>query len=193
MLSAMKTMTSRQSWAIFCLSKRDVRKAVIGMEKASELIDALKAGGERFKLAIDFLDTTEGVQKKGDAAPKQDWQAIFDEAHKAGMLAGQGFNPEPMIVEGRSNPLDDKAPVCEQYFVPDGVCGFAWVVVRPGNCSFAVWARKNGLAKSHYYGGVSFWVSSFGQSMQRKEAYAQAFADVLNKYGIKASAQSRMD
>lgn len=46
-----------------------------------------------------------------------------------------------------------------------------------------------------YYGGVSIWVGGFGQSVQRKEAYANAFAEVLNERveGVRAYAGSRMD
>ena len=41
--------------------------------------------------------------------------------------------------------------------------------------------------------GLSVWVSEGGQSMERKEAYARAYADVLRAAGIEAYAGSRMD
>ena len=37
------------------------------------------------------------------------------------------------------------------------------------------------------------WWQEFGQSVEQKEAYADAYADVLQKYGIKAYAGSRLD
>ena len=125
---------------------------------------------------------------------QKDYQILYNDARLAGLEAGQKACPTPMIVGQPTtlfgNEIDYSKPT---YHVASGVCGFAWVVVRPGNCSFAVWARKAGLAKKDYYGGVSFWVSDFGQSMERKEAYAHAFANRLSVAGIKAYAQSRMD
>ena len=50
-----------------------------------------------------------------------------------------------------------------------------------------------GLASKAYPTGLHFWVGLFNQSMTRKEAYASAFAKVLNEAGIQAYADSRMD
>ena len=78
--------------------------------------------------------------------------------------------------------------------VMDGMCGFAWVNVKPGNSRFAKWLRDNGLArKDGYYGGVTVWVSQFGQSSTRKIAYAGAFAAVLREAGYNACARGRLD
>lgn len=73
-------------------------------------------------------------------------------------------------------------------------CGFAWIKVRPANSPFANWLKKNGHVRGvAYHGGVDIWVHEFGQSMQRKEAFAHAFAEVIYNAGIKAYAQSRID
>jgi hypothetical protein len=186
-------MTAKQSWAIFCLAKIDMRKCDVEMEQASKYIAFLKKGGVQFDAAVLELLTIPGAVKTGTAKPKQDWAAVYAEAHVAGLAAGKAAIPEPMVVVGHANPLDDSSPVTERHFVSEGVCGFAWVVIHPGNCSFAVWARKQDLARAHYGGGVSVWVGEFNQSMTRKEAYAHAFAEVLNKHGVKAYAGSRMD
>ena len=37
------------------------------------------------------------------------------------------------------------------------------------------------------------WIGDYGQSMQRKEAYAYTFASVLQKHGIECHGMSRMD
>jgi hypothetical protein len=85
-----------------------------------------------------------------------------------------------MVVTQHENPLDDGSPVKQQWHVPQGVCGFAWISVRPGNCGFAHWLKKQGLSKGRAYGGgVQIWVSQYGQSYELKMAYAQAAADVL--------------
>ncbi len=99
-----------------------------------------------------------------------------------------------MHVVQRANPFDDSSPVVHRYApVMDGVCGFAWVTIRPGTSSFARWVSKTGRGRKGYYGGIQIWVSGFGQSMTRKEAYADAFAAVLREAGVSASAGSRMD
>jgi hypothetical protein len=127
-------------------------------------------------------------------------KAIYDEAHAAGMAAGNRCTPTPMVVSEHANPWDDSSPVVKQYApVMGGVCGFAWVNVRPGTCSFARWAKKQDLGYTDsYYGGYTIYVHGtefpgFEQSMEIKEAYAGAFAAVLRKHGIQASARSRMD
>lgn len=124
---------------------------------------------------------------------QNNFRHLYMAAYEAGMAAGEACNPMPMVVEQRANMLDDNAPVVRRDYVADGVCGFAWVVVRPGNSAFARWLKENSLARPHYAGGVSIWVTTFGQSMQRKEAYARAFAKVLQDNDIKANAESRMD
>lgn len=121
------------------------------------------------------------------------FSAIYSEADAAGRKAAEAVVPVPMYVVQRADPLNDNSPVVKAYPpVMDGVCGFAWVTVRPGNSGFAKYLKAKGAHKG-YYGGVELWVSGYNQSMTRKEAYAYAFADVCQKYGIKAYAGSRMD
>ena len=47
--------------------------------------------------------------------------------------------------------------------------------------------------KDNYQGGLIVWVTVGNQSMQKKEAYAQAMAKVLQEGGINAYADSRLD
>jgi len=122
-----------------------------------------------------------------------DFQKIYDDAHKAGMKAGEDCIPTPMTVVQHANMADDKSAVVKQWHIPQGVCGFAWIKIRPANCSFAKWIKKNNLGRNGYDGGIDIWVHEFGQSMEMKEAYANAFAVVLEFYGIKAFSGSRMD
>lgn len=140
--------------------------------------------------------STTKVQPSKDAIN----QAIYDEAHAAGMAAAKKCVPTPMIVTEHENAWDDSSPVVKQYApIMGGVCGFAWVNVRPGVCSFARWASKRDLGYADsYYGGYTIYVHGtdfpgFEQSMEIKEAYAGAFAAVLRSHGINASARSRMD
>lgn len=114
---------------------------------------------------------------------------IYRAASAAGRAAGQAHSPTPMgvyPVDLRGNRLGPTE------VVEDGVCGFAWVKIA-GNTSFGRWAKKEGIARSAYGGGLQIWISDYGQSMERKEAHARAMAKVLNNNGVKAYAQSRMD
>ena len=80
-----------------------------------------------------------------------------------------------------------------------GACGFAWVVVKPGNSKLAKILVKEYGARKHYAGGVSVWApgASYTQNMDLKEVAAWSFAETLrSKLGLdyeKCHAGSRMD
>ena len=120
-------------------------------------------------------------------------KAMFDKARAAGLAAGESAVPTPMVVSQHADAFDDKSPVKQSWFVPDGVCGFAWVTLRPGTSPAARFAKKFLGARRGFHGGMELWVSEFGQSMARKEAFADAFAKVLKDHGVTAFAGSRMD
>jgi hypothetical protein len=132
-------------------------------------------------------------QAIGPVEKKLTHEQLFNLAHAAGMAAAERFDPTPMIVQQHAIPLNDRSPVVQQWVVNDGVCGFAWVVVKPGTCSFARWLAKEKGCKKAYHGGMSIWVHQFNQSMERKEQYAHAFAKVLRDHGVNAHPESRMD
>lgn len=76
-----------------------------------------------------------------------------------------------------------------------GYCGFAWVTVREKGSTKLGRALKSMGFRKEYGGGLSLWNpgGSFTQSMDIKEAGAQAYADVLRQYGIDAYMSSRAD
>jgi hypothetical protein len=114
----------------------------------------------------------------------QAFQEIVEKAYWAGIEAGKNAMPVPMHVIENGIPIDR---------IDDGACGFAWVTVRPANSSFAIWAKKQGLMRPMYGGGVTYWVGVFGQSVDRKAAFAGAYAKVLRENGIQATAGDRLD
>lgn len=120
-----------------------------------------------------------------------DFAKIVEEAEIAGREAGCKCRPHPMVVftpDGKGN-IDYTKPV---YHVDDGACGFAWVNFK-GNTKFGKWMKAAGKARSAYPTGLCVWVSEFGQSVERKEAYAAAYAKVLKSYGIDCYSASRLD
>lgn len=130
---------------------------------------------------------------------------IYEDAVKAGEEALSRCKPQPMVVCQHSNMVDDSSPVEQSWFVEGGVCGFAWITVgcKSGKArQFINALKKAGYAgddvglpfgKDSYYGGYKYWVGYGGQSMERKIAFANAFAKVLEKNGIECCVDSRMD
>ena len=117
---------------------------------------------------------------------------ILTEAYEAGAQAANAIRPRPMVVTQVG--LDDKPlPGTEPEIVWDGLCGFAWVVIKPARGPFVNYLKKRGIGDKHYAGGWNIWISEYNQSYERKEAHASAMAEVFRKYGITAYAGARLD
>jgi hypothetical protein len=130
------------------------------------------------------------------ALSPNDFKRVISDAHKAGMAAVESLHVTPMVVEEHAHPLDDNSPVVQSYFVEEGVCGFAWVRFRPANSTFAKWLHNNYPDETYvdsYAGGLCYSIHDFRQSLQRKSAYAGAFARSLSAAGINCHAESRID
>ena len=124
-----------------------------------------------------------------------DFNTLYEQAHKAGLLAGAHAKPIPMVV-GTPTTLfgNDLDYTKKTYYVADGVCGFAWVAVKPRNSAFGKWLVANNKGwSSEYDRAIQIWVQEFGQSLERKAKYAAAFADVIAAAGIKCESHSRID
>jgi hypothetical protein len=109
---------------------------------------------------------------------------LYRKADEAGKAAVKNLKVNPMYVQ------------CDSvtYKIDDGLCGFAWIIVKPANCAFAKWLRKEGLAEKRYNEpGVSIWVGDYNQSHAKKREYAKVFAETLQQEGINASFGSRLD
>lgn len=123
-------------------------------------------------------------------------QYIYDMASALGQIAAEKHTPTPMVVQQHANPLDDSSPVVKTYEpVMGGVCGFAWVNVKPGTSRFARWLKKEGLARSDdYLGGVTMFIHEYGQSYELKMTHANRMARYMREHhDINASAQGRLD
>ena len=103
------------------------------------------------------------------------WASDLAAAHAAGVAAVAALTPTPMVVADRDG---------RRWFVEGGVCGFARVEVRPRTSAFARWLVKYaGWSSSDYHKCVYLNISDYGQSMERKTAYATAYADCLTRLG----------
>jgi hypothetical protein len=145
------------------------------------------------RLCVLYADTNsaKSAQNKEKAmtqlAPSITVAELAEMAHRAGMEAGNKAIPQPMvIVDGETKEVID--------VVDDGLCGFAWINIKPARGAFVNYLKARNWGDTNTYaGGYEIWVSQFNQSVTRKEAYAKAFAKVLNEWGIKAYAGSRLD
>lgn len=147
-------------------------------------------------LCLDIVSVPEPKAKvSAPKLSKADMKALYARAAEAGDRAARAVVPVPMHVVQRAHPLDDTSPIVKRYApVMDGVCGHAWIIVRPGTSRFARFLKAEGLGDtSSYFGGVRIWISDYGQSYERKAAYASAFAATLEEAGITADAMSRLD
>lgn len=122
---------------------------------------------------------------------------IFKEAVAAGDKAYKDAVPTPMIVGTPTTPLGNDIDYSkETYFVSEGLCGFAWVTIRPARGAFVNYLKSIQVGSNGYYGGwrVGYQYTNFkGQSYTRNVAAAGAFSGVLQKYGIDAFSEGRLD
>jgi hypothetical protein len=112
---------------------------------------------------------------------------IWVAATVAGQDAAAKCMPVPMVVGYQ----DSSGQRCIDV-IADGACGFAWIHFA-GTGRWANWAKANAGARKDYPSGLCIWISDYAQSMARKEAFANAAAEVLRANGIEAFARSRMD
>lgn len=115
-------------------------------------------------------------------------QQLVNQAHAAGLDAMRARIPNPMVVKDmQSN---------QSWFVPGGVCGFAWINLYGirKNSKLGKAFIGTGFKKNDYEKCLQFWVHDGGQSMELKESYAYAFTKVIREQGgFDAMHGSRMD
>ena len=81
---------------------------------------------------------------------------VYAEAHALGIAAGNACSPTPMVVGTPTTPLGDDIDYSKDtYYVSDGVCGFAWVNIKPARGGFVKFLKDNKIGrKDSYYGGT---------------------------------------
>jgi len=112
------------------------------------------------------------------------YEELFSTAWQLGMNAAHSCVPRPMIVtDAHGNQLD---------YVPDGMCGFAWLSFS-GNTSFAKWLSKHKKTRKGYPKGIELPIHAYEQSYERKASHARAMAAYLQSHGVECWAGSRLD
>lgn len=129
------------------------------------------------------------MTKTKTASPKlteSQMMALYLKGDMAGKSLAAACVPAPMtVVDTISGKVYEP--------IAAGVCGFAWVKIRPGTSSFAKFLVRKGIARRSYSGGVDIWISAYGQSYEKKLAYARGMAGVLAEAGFDAYASGRLD
>lgn len=149
-------------------------------------------------MEIENLRKVLGMDTVREVGRTLSFPEVLDAAYAAGVKAGDACVPKPMLVADTMGP--------ERWVVPSGVCGFAYIKLTPATQFFAKWFRTQWEAKleqkypaisfgltASYSGGYDINVRAFNQSMEKKMAFASAFAAVLAEHGVKCHAFDRID
>ncbi len=116
------------------------------------------------------------------------WEALWRFAHEAGQEAGTMVVPTPMrVIAG----WPGERTTSRGEWVPEGEIGSAWVTVPDLRTGFARWLALTGKAYRDHGRGAAVFAPYDG--VQRAEAYARAFAAVLEANGVTATVSSRLD
>ena len=112
---------------------------------------------------------------------------LLKQAEAAGLKAGLEVSPNPMTLTDIHSG--------KKYDVAEGGCGLAHINISPARGKFVNYLKKIGKGYTSYQGGYNVPAGGveLGQSITRKEAYAEAYAKVLQDWGIKCYVSSRLD
>lgn len=104
---------------------------------------------------------------------------VFDSVANAtneGMRAASTATVEPIgFVTGMFCPGDNTP-----HYIASGICGFAWVKLKGARGAMRQAFIDAGFAEASGT-GLSLWVREFGQSYDRKRAFAEAFVESLRE------------
>jgi len=156
--------TKKQTYTLFCACKVDARPCNLPYKVAYHLIGGLNDGTIPVETARNLLLKQGAIDKQ---VPKKDWVPVHNEAHDAGIKAG------------------NQVPA-------QSVPGTAWFTIHPGTCAFARWAKENlgGLKATK---GVQVPIgSSVFQSVTQQFEYAKAYVEVLEKHKVEAKAEAQL-
>ena len=127
----------------------------------------------------------------------QKFETLMNQLAGIADAAYMAAQPAPMAVYETVGLSDTPKPGGRSWYVSEGVCGFAWVVVKPATSSFAKWLARKEIGYKAYDGGwvlpMHHFIAGMSQSLERAEAASYAVAQELRKHNINCFATSRMD
>src|SRR5712672_3082482 len=97
------------------------------------------------------------AEKITRAARNDAFTTIWRDANLAAHVAVQALDVTPMTVIAGER----------AYHVADGVCGFAYVTIRPATGAFVQWLKGRSIGHKAYHGGWEISIPKYSQSMQR--------------------------
>lgn len=118
------------------------------------------------------------------------FEMLWSAADAAGRKAAAECTPRPMVVTQHGS---ETGGVRVVDIIDDGMCGFAYVKIRPANGPFVKWLKTRNVGYKAYGGGWEVSIHDYGQSWERKRAHARAMATVLRDAGINATSYDRLD
>ncbi len=115
-------------------------------------------------------------------------------------FAGEGADPQNVFNEG----CEAAVKAVDEFVAKHGepmYCGFGSVTIFPARGKLVSFLKKNEIGRKGYSGGYRIPYSSImgnhskrnTQSLDIQEEAVNAFADVLQSYGIKAYGEGRAD
>jgi len=170
-------MHSGQTMAVRIATGYDIRECKSDKYEVTVLLNKINSGE-------DFVMPEGAEQREIVDFRKFKYFKFWCEAWQSGVKAFEACNPIPMVVETHADVANDNSEIVGASIVKDGICGFAWINIKPGTSSFSRWLAKEGYAyadKSR--GGITLSIMYKGsQSMARKVAMAYAMMDVFRTY-----------
>ena len=118
---------------------------------------------------------------------------LYNHARKVGYAAGKEHEPTPKLFRRFMAHGDFTGSVENEWQASDGALGIAWIVIRPGNCPFGNWLKRNKKGGVGFKNTIHIIISDHAQSYECKIKHAEAMASIFREAGINAYSHSRLD
>lgn len=169
---APKPATFKQRMALYKFTRINNKGVDIDFDTASELLSRA-FDGEDITQDVQALVGREPKTHPVKTAPKVDFDSIIQEAYQSAIEASENM-PESFP------------------------CGFSTVMIRPARGPLVSYLKKHGIGYHNSYKWERGWhvrPNLMTQSLDRKEAWTRAFAEVLRKHfpDARITTTSRLD
>jgi hypothetical protein len=130
-----------------------------------------------------YQQNIEGEEPPIVNSPDQNdfWETLYNLAHNEAVKASNRVIPTPMYITDYTEP------------VMDGLCGFAYIVIKDARKGFAKWLKSKNIGYRCYKGGWEIFAETDDQSFERARAYAETFEKILQQNGVECYSVSGLD